>query len=102
MTMKMMVFAAAGLLALAGCSSGHKDEEILTENAEEANVVIPQENAVVPPVAVENATNTAERAAPPPAFSDEQQTRDDADASGLTARLPDEETQPVQGGNEVR
>lgn len=103
MTMRLMILASAGLLALSACSGGHKDEEILTENGtEETNVAAPDMNLVAPPpVVVENATNVA-TPAPPPAFSDEQQMRDDADASGLTSRLPDETTQPVQGGNETR
>lgn len=100
--MRTMILASAGLLALAACSGGHKEEEPLTENGtEETNVVAPDTNLIAPPVAVENATNVA-TPAPPPAFSDEQQMRDDADASGLTSRLPDDSTQPAQGGNETR
>jgi ABC-type glycerol-3-phosphate transport system substrate-binding protein len=102
MTMRMMILASAGLLALAACSGGHKEEEILTENGEEANVTVTDTNVTAPPVVIENATNVTIPAAPPPAFTDEQQMRDDADASGLTARLPDDNAQPAQGGNEVR
>lgn len=102
MTMRLMIFASAGLLALAACSGGHKDESPLTENGESANLVVPEANEVAPPaVVIENASNVETPAAPPPAFSDEQQTRDDADASGLTTRLPDEETKPADAGNQV-
>lgn len=101
--MRIVILASAGLLALSACSGGHKDEEVLTDNGEAANVVMENSNDTAPPPAaiVENASNS-ELPAPPPAFTNDQQTRDDADASGLTARLPDEEAQPGQDGNQVR
>lgn len=99
----MRVFiVAVSLLALSACSGGEKNEEVLIDNTEAANVAMPETDLAAPPAAAENVTNTATPAAPP-SLSEEQQIRDDADASGLTARLPDESTQPAtQGGNELR
>lgn len=49
---------------------------------------------------VENAMVNITNIVAPPEFSDSEQMRDDADATGLTARLPSEEsaneTQPAQ------
>jgi predicted small lipoprotein YifL len=90
---KAAILTLATALALAACSSKPpetlpEDNVVEVDNAtENANV------AIAPPV--ENATNVAEKAAPAPGFTDAQQMQDDADASGMTARLPDEA--PVSG-----
>lgn len=98
-TVALLTLAAA--FALAGCS--RNEPEKLPEDlnvAEVGNVAVATENvAVAPPVA--NSTNVATpKAAPVPGFTDDQQIADDADATGMTARLPDDE--PGQKGNEAR
>jgi hypothetical protein len=87
---------------LAGCDRGPPPPE---ENALDAgaNVVVdvPPEN-VVEPVPVVNAMNNA-TPAPPPKISNDVQMRDDADATGMTSRLPDDEsTLPGQQDNQSR
>lgn len=86
---KTALFALATALTLSACDRGPEqkpleDNVIEVENAtENANV------AVAPPVA--NATNVvAAPVAPAPGFTDDAQMRDDADATGMTARLPDD------------
>lgn len=98
--MKKLVIVGALALALAGCAKS-APENALDEGNDlvEANVEAPVENVAVPePV---NATNVVEPAAPPPTFSQDEQMRDDADATGLTSRLPDEPV-PGQGDNQTR
>lgn len=94
----------AATLALAAC--GSKTEETVTDLRDNLVTEIPDEGTVVvnvaestptPPAEV-NVTNTI---APPPAFSDLQQMRDDADATGLTSRLPTDEA-PGTGTNEIQ
>jgi protein-disulfide isomerase len=99
----------ASLLALAALSlsaCGKKEEEV-TENIQE-NIVteVPIDEAIpanvddAPPPAPAplNVTNTV---APPPAFTDKEQMRDDADATGLTSRLPSDEA-PTGAANETQ
>jgi hypothetical protein len=95
-------------LALAACGSKTEEtatdlrEDIVTEMPEEGNVVVNIADSAPPPLPAP--VNVTEAAAPPPAFTDSQQMRDDADATGLTSRLPTDggsgaganETQPVQ------
>jgi hypothetical protein len=91
------------VLALSAC----KQEQASDALQENAMAEVPIENAMpmnevaeIPPVVGPlNATNMA---VPPPEFTDTEQMRDDADATGLTARLPDEEAGPGQTGNETR
>jgi hypothetical protein len=74
-----------GALALAGCR-GQPSEPVELNNS--ANAAI---NAAAPhPAAAAPTNNAVEHAAPPLDFTDEEQMRDDADATGLTARLPRE------------
>ncbi len=94
------ILTLVAALALAGCNRG---EDKLPEDlnvAEVGNVEVATENVTLaPPVA--NATNVvAPKAAPAPGFTDDQQMKDDADATGMTARLPDDES--GQKGNETR
>jgi hypothetical protein len=95
------VLTMIAALTLAGCNRGA--EEKLPEDlnvAEVGNVDAPMANAMPAPP-VENAANVAEpKAAPAPGFTEDQQMKDDADATGMTARLPEDE--PVQKGNETR
>jgi hypothetical protein len=100
-TATILVIAAA--LGLSAC--GKKEEPVTDIGTENITTEVPvDEGAPVnsvetaPPANVSiNVTNTV---APPPAFTDTEQMRDDADATGLTSRLPTEdganETQPAQ------
>ena len=99
---KTIAFLAAGSLALAiAACSGPKTEDSPVEtnvmNVEE------QDNAILANVGIEvpvPATNVTATPAPKGAdFEDETQTRDDADATGMTARVSrdgDNETAPTQ------
>lgn len=88
-TRLLSVLAVSAALALPAC----KQEQASDALQENAMAEVPVENAMptnetveIPPVVGPlNATNMA---APPPEFSDTEQMRDDADATGLTARLP--------------
>ncbi len=96
------VFAAGALLALGACSSKPEVQDPLNETGAnlEANVTeeVPVETNAMPAV-IEN-TTTNESPPQPPAQA-EQQVRDDADASGMTARIPaDENTQPANDKGE--
>ena len=61
--------------------------------------VAPANSADVP--TVNNAMMNAGNIVSPPEFSDSDQMRDDADATGLTARLPSEDA-PGQAANETQ
>lgn len=101
MTMRIaLVLPLAGALALAACNRS-SDVVPVEENLAEAPAeVAPEANIVAPPA---NITNAVAPAAPPPDFSDEEQVLDDADATGLTARLPQsDEELPGAAGNETR
>ena len=98
---KIAILTLAAAFALAGCNRG-PEEKLPEENVVEVVNVTENANVAVAPPA-ENATNaTTAKAAPAPGFTDEQQMKDDADATGMTARLPDEtpssgtETAPVK------
>lgn len=97
--MKKLMIVAIAALALSACSKG-APENALDEgsNIVEENFAVPVENVVAPEPA--NASNVVMPAAPPPTFSQDEQMRDDADATGMTSRLPDEQT--GQDGNETR
>ena len=101
MRIPVILTLAAAALTLAGCSKDSPQEEAPVENnAVEAPVEIAPVNNAAPPA---NITNEAAPVAPPPEFSDDEQMRDDADATGLTARLPqDGGEQPGSSGNETR
>jgi hypothetical protein len=84
---------AAGLIALAalsGCDSSTPEQPAPAENAvdaaEPANVVVPVEAA--PPETVNAAAEADARETPP---DPDAQTLDDADATGMTARVRREE-----------
>ncbi|WP_294133761.1 hypothetical protein [Sphingobium sp.] len=92
---KIALFALAGALALSAC--GKKEEEpTATNNLVEPpveNVIIEEPDAVLPPPS----NNAVATPAAPPSVSEQQQIQDDADATGMTARLPQEgeESQPA-------
>jgi hypothetical protein len=96
--------ALATALALAACGSKTEEtatdlrENIVTEMPDEGNVVANvTESAPMPPAEV----NITSAVAPPPAFTDTEQMRDDADATGLTSRLPRDEA-PGAAANEAQ
>jgi hypothetical protein len=105
MRIRLAFFVAASLLAVSACKEAPPSNAMF-DDGNNANDVPPPLNiadSYIPaPAPVENVTNTLP-AAPPPAFTDKQQINDDADASGMTARLPSDaaegsanETQPAQ------
>jgi PBP1b-binding outer membrane lipoprotein LpoB len=91
---------AAGL-SLAACSSGEEGSDDSTANTEMTteNLSVPEPENLTEvldeaPAAprIDNA-NTESQPDAAPALSDDEQTRDDADATGMTARISrDEET----------
>ena len=91
---KIALAALAGALALSACGK-KEDETPATNNLVEPpveNVIIEEPEAPLPP------TNNAAQApepAPPPSISEQQQIQDDAEATGMTARLD----QSVEGSN---
>ena len=97
------LFIAFALIALSACGRGERKEEVTQDNYVEANTAAPVDNIAIaaPPADVAAPTN---RAAPPPAFSDAEQIRDDADATGLTARINQggETAQSSPTANETR
>jgi hypothetical protein len=109
-TMRISTRAVAviGLTAILGLSACKQEQpaDALQENAmAEAPIenVTPAVNQaeVIPPVT--GPINAVNMAAPPPAFTDKQQIQDDADATGMTARMPnDNPDAPVGGGNMVQ
>ncbi|MCI4591156.1 hypothetical protein MOK15_13775 [Sphingobium sp. BYY-5] len=96
---KFALIALAGALALSACGKKHEEEaspaatnnlveppvENVTVDEPDAPQPEPQNNAVATP------------AAPPPSVSERQQIQDDAEATGMTARLPEggEQSQPA-------
>jgi hypothetical protein len=104
-TMRTAIVLLAGSLLMAGCQKGPPAEDpATTENMDNIEVVEPETNISLPaPENMTNVTNAANAAAPPPKISEDVQTRDDADATGMTARLPEDETMlPGQGENQTR
>jgi hypothetical protein len=102
-TRSLLAFPFAAIFLLSACS-GKKAEAIpenetvmetdINDNLSE-NIEEPEMPVAAP--APEPAVNTA-RALPPPEVPDEVQIRDDADATGLTARIDEtaaNETQPA-------
>lgn len=85
---KIALFALVGALALSAC--GKKEEEAPAPNAltepPVENVIVDEPDASLP--APQN-DSVATPAAPPPSVSEQQQIQDDAEATGMTARLPE-------------
>lgn len=102
MTMRKTVFLAlAAALTLSACDRG-PEQRPLEDNVVEVEELAEEGNFAEAP-AIANATNiVAEKAVPAPGFTESEQMRDDADATGMTARLPDEAAGPGQSGNETR
>ena len=84
------ILTLATMLSLAACNRGPEEKLPSDNSAEVGNVAVAPENVTAAPAAA-NATNTtATKAMPAPGFTDDQQMKDDADATGMTSRLPDE------------
>lgn len=87
---KIALLTLASALALSACNRKP------TEEPQPANNMIEVPEESIPTNEAEATTtvpnNTAEepKPAPPPSVSETQQMQDDADATGLTARLPDD------------
>jgi hypothetical protein len=100
------ILTLAGALGLSACNrtsektDAVEPENMITELPIENATTLNSTEATSPAPEPDNATNTAS-VAPPPAFSDKDQIRDDADATGLTSRLPVEGT-PGPVANEVQ
>lgn len=88
--MKKIALLAAGSLALALAACGPKPEEAPIET-NVANLEVTVDNGVIgneiTPTATPAANVTAAPAAPGADFSNGTQTLDDADATGMTARV---------------
>ncbi len=96
------LFTLATAVALAACNTS-APEKLPDDNMSEiGNISDNVDVAITPPPVdnVSNSTNETAKAAPAPGFTEEQQIKDDADATGMTARLPDEE--PGQKANQTR
>ncbi|RJF93369.1 hypothetical protein [Sphingomonas cavernae] len=101
--MRIALVTLAAALALAGCGRSEPEEQpldnVVVESEAPVNDIAPV-NIVAPPPEVANATPPA---APPPEFTDDEQMLDDADATGLTARLPaQDDVVPGSTENETR
>ncbi|MET0362293.1 MAG: hypothetical protein ABW048_11160 [Sphingobium sp.] len=83
----------AGILALGACGKKPHEEPvendlILNEPENVTNEVTPPPP---PPPAETNSVAPVDNRAAPPEITEEQQMQDDADATGMTSRLPDDE-----------
>ena len=93
MRKRSALFVVVGLLGVSACKEQPPSNVMFEDRNNDSDIPppIPLNQAYAEPDAVVNVTNTLP-AAPPPAFTDQQQISDDADATGMTARLPADET----------
>lgn len=100
--MRTVILLAVSAIALAACQRSEREDASLNQTLPESELEMPAANAVsiAPPANIVLPPETA--VAPPPEIEDEVQMRDDADATGLTARLPEGDALPGQSGNETR
>lgn len=102
--MKRLAIAVA-LLGLAGCARSEPDavEEVEANLTDDALL---NDAAALPTptptlqAEVDNAAAAAPTPPPAPALPDDEQIQYDADAAGMTARLPAEDEQPAEGVEE--
>lgn len=82
---KFALAALAGALALSACGKKEEEAPVVNNLVEPPieNVIVPEPEAPLPP----SSNATAHEAAPPPTISEQQQIQDDAEATGMTARL---------------
>ena len=100
---RIALFAVAGALALGGCSGGSDEPAAPTGNVENMAPIEVENTAVVPTEApaatqIDNVTLTQPETVTSELSADEQ-TQDDADATGMTARVSRDEgneAQPAQ------
>jgi len=94
----------AGALALGACGRGAPEGEQAVNEAANDVVEVLEEPAPANNAAPQNKTaNATLPAAPPPQISEEEQMLDDADATGLTARLPESGSEPpIPTANETQ
>lgn len=96
-----LLASVTGALALGACSGGSEGDQPATGNVENmAPIEVTNESPVAieasPAPQVDNLTSTDVQPAPSDLTADEQ-TQDDADATGMTARVSRDE-----GGNEAQ
>ncbi|WP_051683267.1 hypothetical protein [Sphingomonas sp. UNC305MFCol5.2] len=96
-----LLASVAGALALGACSGGKDEPEAPTSNVENMTPIVVENTATVP-VDAPPATQIDNVATPhaetvPSDLSADEQTQDDADATGMTARVSRDE-----GGNEAQ
>jgi hypothetical protein len=105
MTIKRIALLASvvGALALGACSGGREEAEAPTSNVENMTPIEVENTAVVPteaPPATVIDNYTPDPTPTPEALSSDEQTQDDADATGMTARVSrdeaNNEAQPAQ------
>lgn len=91
----------AGVLALGACGKKPQEEPVENNVIVEEPEDVPVENFTdAPPPPVTNIVKPVENRVAPPEISEEQQMQDDAEATGMTSRLPDEESSsPSMGGS---
>lgn len=108
--MRRIALTALAVLMVTGCQSRteQSDTEVRNEIDAAPSTVPKPANVVVAPLPAPSiASNTIVRAEPPPPVDDTEQTRADADASGMTSRLPDADrdqpaTAPVANSTETK
>jgi len=87
--LKKFLIVTAAALAVAGCKrEGPTDENsvnIVADNAYEN--MMPDETVMPIDNMTMNAANVAEAPVPAPSVDEQQQTQEDADATGMTARV---------------
>jgi hypothetical protein len=80
----------AGLLALSACGKKPHEEPVDTNEVVNEPENVPAEEMNEPaPVPEANVAKPMENRIAPPEISEEQQMQDDAEATGMTSRLPD-------------
>ena len=98
-----LLASAASILALGACSGGKDEAEAPTSNAgsmtpievENGATTVPTE--APPATRIDNASSVAPAETVPSELSSDEQTQDDADATGMTARVSRDE-----GGNDAQ
>lgn len=95
---KIALIALSGALILSACGKKEEDAPVTNTLVEPPveNVIVDEPDAPMP-LPDNNAAATP--AAPPPSVSEQQQIQDDAEASGMTSRLPEdgEQSLPADG-----
>jgi hypothetical protein len=100
---KRFAFALViGLISVSACKEQPPSNVMFEDGNNDSDIPPPialNQAYAEPEPSTVNVTNTLP-AAPPPAFTDKQQISDDADATGMTSRLPSDE--PAAGANETQ